>query len=180
VGGYRFILNRARQRRVSPFNRKDNAMASERRDQIVVRPWGLGRASSNLCDQASGPLAATVDVQRRSFRPLSDRRSSLRAHSYVWFGSGTVLRFAAMSGGSMTDTGPSCLNGSCAPLSRHSVDLLQRRQSTHTCRSNPRKADARGRGSGRSSPRHVKRNVRWCSEERPPELVPSGHYCPSI
>jgi hypothetical protein len=35
-----------------------------------------------------------------------------------------------MSGGSMTDTGPSCLNGSCAPLSRHSVDLLQRRQST--------------------------------------------------
>jgi hypothetical protein len=47
-----------------------------------------------------------------------------------WKGSGMVLHFAAMSGGSMTDTGPSCPNGSCAPLSRHSVDLLQRRQST--------------------------------------------------
>jgi hypothetical protein len=30
----------------------------------------------------------------------------------------------------MTDTGPSCPKGSCALLSRHSVDLLQRRQST--------------------------------------------------
>jgi hypothetical protein len=45
-------------------------------------------------------------------------------------GSGTVLHFTAMSGGSMTDTGPSRPNGSCALLSRHSVDLLQRRQST--------------------------------------------------
>jgi hypothetical protein len=35
-----------------------------------------------------------------------------------------------MSGGSMTDTGRSCPNGSCAPLSRHSVDLPQCRQST--------------------------------------------------
>jgi hypothetical protein len=47
-------------------------------------------------------------------------------------GSGTVLHFTAMSGGSMTDTGPSCPNGSCALLSRHSVDFLQRRQSTNT------------------------------------------------
>jgi hypothetical protein len=46
--------------------------------------------------------------------------------------SGTVLHFTAMSGGSMTDTGPSCPNGSCALLSRHSVDLLQRRQSIDT------------------------------------------------
>src|SRR2546430_559015 len=45
-------------------------------------------------------------------------------------GSGTVLHFAAMSDGSMTNTGPSCPNGGCAPLSRHSVDLLQRR---HSC-----------------------------------------------
>lgn len=33
-------------------------------------------------------------------------------------GSGTVLHFTAMSGGSMSDTGPSCPNGSCALLSR--------------------------------------------------------------
>ena len=45
-------------------------------------------------------------------------------------GSGTGLHFTAMSGGSMTDTGPSCPNGSCALLSRHSVDLLQRRFAT--------------------------------------------------
>jgi hypothetical protein len=49
-------------------------------------------------------------------------------------GSGTVLHFSAMSGGSMTDTGPSCPNASCALLSRHSVDLLQRRQSTQSSR----------------------------------------------
>jgi hypothetical protein len=36
-----------------------------------------------------------------------------------------------MSDGSMIDTRPSCPNGGCAsPLSRHSVDLLQRRHST--------------------------------------------------
>jgi hypothetical protein len=48
--------------------------------------------------------------------------------------SGTILHFTAMSGGSMTDTGPSCPNGSCALLSRRSVDLLQRWQSTLTGR----------------------------------------------
>jgi hypothetical protein len=47
-----------------------------------------------------------------------------------WSGSGTVLYFTAMSGDSITDTGLSCRNGTCALLSRPSVDLLQRRQST--------------------------------------------------
>jgi len=37
-----------------------------------------------------------------------------------------------MSDGSMINTGPSCPNGGCAPLSRHSVDLLQRRHSTRS------------------------------------------------
>ena len=58
-------------------------------------------------------------------------------------GSGTVLHFTAMSGGSMTDTGPSCPNCSCALLSRHSVDLLQRRQSTPSSHRAFRKAAAR-------------------------------------
>jgi hypothetical protein len=57
----------------------------------------------------------------------------LCAESMDCKGSGTVLHFAAMSGGSMTDTGPSCPSGSCAPLSRHSVDLPQRQHSTHCC-----------------------------------------------
>ena len=54
---------------------------------------------------------------------------SLRNRLTGRLGSGTVLDFAAMSDGSMTNTGPSCPNSSCVPLSHHSVDLLQRQHS---------------------------------------------------
>ena len=65
-----------------------------------------------------------------SEEPSSSMNHKERVKVNVAFGSGTVLYFTVMSGGSITDTGPSCRNGSCALLSRHSVDLLQRRQST--------------------------------------------------
>jgi hypothetical protein len=56
-------------------------------------------------------------------------------------GSGAVLHFTTMSGGSMTDTGPSCPKGGRALLSRHSVDLLQRRQSARCSLSHAKKPD---------------------------------------
>jgi len=63
-------------------------------------------------------------------RQLSSRFGPAGRSPNVRVGSGTVFHFTAMSGSSMTDTGASCPIGSCALLSRHSVDLFQRRQST--------------------------------------------------
>jgi hypothetical protein len=73
--------------------------------------------------------------------PAFDIERLLSGSAYDGLGSGTVLNFAAMSDGSTTNTGPSCRNGGCAPLNRHSVDLLQRRHSTFAA-NRAREADA--------------------------------------
>jgi hypothetical protein len=66
--------------------------------------------SFRLPDAAAGdrPRYAGMNVERPPLLAAIGR-----------FGSGTLLHFAAMSDGWMTNTGPSC--GGCAPLSRHLV-----------------------------------------------------------
>jgi hypothetical protein len=77
-----------------------------------------------VADASSVCEILPTSLSRRGQPPLAGLRDRpLLSRSNGGNGSGTVLHFAAMSGGSMTDTGPSCPNGSCAPLSRHSVDF---------------------------------------------------------